>query len=137
MISNYIGARNVGRLRVVLIGKEKWLTMGVNQNKQEFTMSKTISTIYNSVSTFVPFYPNVEYRRSTRGVVESELDNDAMFLKINLKVSYEQALNWLMGKSDRFDRFDCVKAMKKGLAEKGKKVRNQLADICQRYSLAA
>ena len=100
-------------------------------------MSKTISTIYNSVSTFVPFYPNVEYRRSTRGVVESELDNDAMFLKINLKVSYEQALNWLMGKSDRFDRLDCVKAMKKGLAEKGKKVRNQLADICQRYSLAA
>jgi len=100
-------------------------------------MAKTISIIYNSVSTFVPFYPDVEYRRSARGSVESELDNDAMFLKINLKVSYEQALNWLSGKADKFDRNDCEKAMGKVIAESEKKVRKRLVAICKRYSLAA
>jgi hypothetical protein len=107
------------------------------QPKKEVIMPKTVSSIYNSVDRIVPFNPNVEYRRFNEGRIISDLVQDAMFMKVNLHVTYEQAVRWLDGRADRFDRRECEDALAKLLSNGESKVRNRLRAICSRYSLAA
>ena len=98
-------------------------------------MAKTVSSIYNNIESLVPFYPDVVYSQS-KGRYETEMDQHAMFLKLKLNVTYEQALRWLRGVADRFDRSACEEAMKKVLPKCGAKIRNRLMAISCRYSLA-
>lgn len=100
-------------------------------------MATTISSIYRNSNFIVPFNPNAVYRQHNEERVESELVRDAMFLKQKLHVTYEQAMRWLDGRADRFDRRDCEDALAKQLAVGERKVCNRLQTICNRYSLAA
>lgn len=97
----------------------------------------TISSIYGNTNFIIPFNPNVVYRQHNEDRVESELVRDAMFIRQNLHVTYEQATRWLDGRADRFDRRDCEDALAKQLSVGEKKVCNRLLTICNRYSIAA
>ena len=97
-------------------------------------MARTISSIYGKTENLVPFYPDVEYSQP-KGRNDTESDQDAMFLKLRLTVSYEQAIHWLKGIANDSDRCDCEAAMKKLLLNCKETIRNRLMAISRRYSL--
>ena len=105
-------------------------------------MAKSVSSIYDNIENLVPFYPDVVYSQSKDGRPKDEIelkldkmDEDAMFLKRTLGVSYEQVLRWFRGDATNLDRNECEEAMKRLLSNCKEKVRNHLIDICSRYSL--
>ena len=103
-------------------------------------MAKSISSIYDSNENLVPFYPDVVYSQSKgmrpKDEIELKLDKmdeDAMFLKRTLSVSYEQVLRWFRGDATNLDRNECEEAMKRLLSNCEEKVRNHLIVICSHY----
>ena len=92
-------------------------------------MAKMISVIYDNTSKLTPFYPYVEYRQTSRGTGGSILDDDSMFLKNSLGISYEKALQWLQGRADGYDRKECEQALAERISKVKPEVRSRLKTI--------